>query len=221
MNNPAYIHILVEGDTELRFVEKILEPYLQRKNVVASASKLGSGGGLLFKNFKSDIRCQLKKPGCHLSIMIDFYGTPKDNWPGMQAALQQTTPAQKATTIHTATAEEVNKLVSCHTAQTRFIPYVCMHEFESLLFSSPAILAQKLRVRESKIQTMLRNITPEELNNSRKTAPSKRLEKLKKNYIKTIDGIAIAEAIGIDTMRAACPLFNQWLTTIENLPSMS
>ena len=55
----------------------------------------------------------------------------------------------------------------------------------------------------------------EHINNSRETAPSKRLEKWHPQYGKTTTGIAIAKTIPVDTMRAKCPLFNQWLSAIE------
>ena len=58
---------------------------------------------------------------------------------------------------------------------------------------------------------------PEKINNSRETAPSKRLNNLKTSgkFKKTTEGITIAEQIGIDKMRARCPLFNEWLNKIE------
>ncbi len=36
-------------------------------------------------------------------------------------------------------------------------------------------------------------------------------------FKKTSTGIAIAKAIGIPKMREACPLFNTWVTALENL----
>ena len=57
--------------------------------------------------------------------------------------------------------------------------------------------------------------SPEQINNSPETAPSKRLEKWNGQYGKTTDGIAIAAAIGIVRMREKCPLFDAWLCALE------
>ena len=42
--------------------------------------------------------------------------------------------------------------------------------------------------------------TPEHVNNSEQTAPSKRIKRIFGSYQKTIDGISVAQAIGIETM---------------------
>ena len=58
--------------------------------------------------------------------------------------------------------------------------------------------------------------SPEEINNSPQTAPSKRLQYWTHgHYGKTTSGIAIAKAIGIERMRSKCPLFNRWLSQLE------
>ena len=96
---------------------------------------------------------------------------------------------------------------------------MAVHEFETLLFSDSAILAQELGVERTVVDEVLNQFDgrPESINNSFETAPSKRLEGWKENYKKTVDGIAIAEKIGLQSMRAKCPLFNAWLSAIEAL----
>jgi hypothetical protein len=56
---------------------------------------------------------------------------------------------------------------------------------------------------------------PEKINDNSATAPSKRLESLSTRFQKTSTGVAIAKDVGIDAMRMACPLFNQWITRLE------
>jgi hypothetical protein len=53
---------------------------------------------------------------------------------------------------------------------------------------------------------------------SPKTAPKKRLKILFPQFKETITGITIAKAIGIPRMREHCPLFNEWVNKIENIP---
>lgn len=97
---------------------------------------------------------------------------------------------------------------------------MAIHEFESLLFSDENILANELGIDVEKISEIINACgEPEKINNSRETAPSKRLNKLKVtgNFKKTTEGINIAEKIGIDKMREKCPVFHAWLVALEGL----
>lgn len=65
--------------------------------------------------------------------------------------------------------------------RAKLIPYVQMYEFEGLLFSSPEYIASNLH--DEKLVAWARSIlaefsnNPEKINNSPKTAPSKRFER--------------------------------------------
>ena len=97
-----------------------------------------------------------------------------------------------------------------------------MHEFEALLFSNPEILANQLNLNLAAIEGILRECgMPENINNSVDTAPSKRLEKISSQFKKTVTGISIAKATGVDQMRTACPLFGQWVLSLESLSAVS
>ena len=90
-----------------------------------------------------------------------------------------------------------------------------------MLFSDPEVLARKLEVDSSLINAVLAECgEPEDINNSPNTAPSKRLDALirRGKFQKTAMGITIAQEIGIKEIRTKCPVFNQWLTTLETLP---
>ena len=105
--------------------------------------------------------------------------------------------------------------------EDRIMPYIQMHEFEGLLFSdvdafgvldgmdSQAI--DKLRSVRSKFKT------PEEINDNRNTAPSKRILGVLPNYRKPTDGRFVAEKAGLETIRSACPRFNDWVGRLEEL----
>lgn len=218
MSSYVRLHCLAEGETEQIFAERILTPYLARKNIGLSCSLIGKrGGDIRFARVKNDLKAfLLGNTSCYLTFMIDFYGTPKNDWPGLSEACRESTPQNKAKTVNQATATAVAALIP-NDANRRFIPYISMHEFEALLFSESRILATELGVDVSLIDSILNRYSPEEINNSANTAPSKHLASLMPRYKKTITGIAIAEKIGIDKMRQACPLFDQWLQEIENL----
>ncbi len=60
--------------------------------------------------------------------------------------------------------------------------------------------------------------SPEEIDDSPITAPSKRIEHIiPGKYQKSFHGPLIATRIGITAMRDACPHFNGWLTKLELL----
>lgn len=120
----------------------------------------------------------------------------------------------------TATHETVNAVYARQQSEVRFIPYMAIHEFEALLFSNTAIVAEALNVDENEITSILHECgEPEAINNSPSTAPSKRLDTLSphKKFPKTTVGIMIARKIGIQEIREKCPLFNSWLQHLENL----
>ncbi|MEO1765387.1 MAG: DUF4276 family protein, partial [Cyanobacteria bacterium J06629_18] len=59
--------------------------------------------------------------------------------------------------------------------------------------------------------------SPEHINDSPVTAPSKRILACCSGYEKPLHGSLIAIDIGLDTIRKQCRHFNQWLTRLENI----
>lgn len=95
-----------------------------------------------------------------------------------------------------------------------------MHEFEGLLFSDPASLAQAMF--QPGLEGSIREIrnafsTPEDINDGAETAPSKRLQKLHGGYEKVISGTLAAEQMGIETIRRECPRFRTWVERLGAL----
>lgn len=103
----------------------------------------------------------------------------------------------------------------------KVFPYIQMYEFEGLLFASPLAIKNHVKAHNNAdvgdwAQDVVKtfNNLPETINNSRQTAPSKRLQQYT-DYKKTIDGPNIAREIGLIAIRNACPHFNHWITMIE------
>lgn len=222
MSDYAEIVTLVEGPTEKIFIADILVPYLVKKGVFMTPiiiSKPGQkGGDVKFARVKNDIELHLKqRSDTYLTLFVDFYGI-KNDWPGLEEAKRQSTPNRKAERINCATKAKVNSLFMNCNSEKRFIPYVSMHEFEALLFSEPQILANQLNVSQSEIEKILSECgEPENIDDSPSKAPSKRLENLSDRFRKTSTGITIAKAIGIAKIRERCPIFTNWLRSIEDL----
>ena len=103
---------------------------------------------------------------------------------------------------------------------TRFLPFVVVHEFEGLLFSDCAAFARGIcrpELEPSFSQIREAFATPEEIDDSPITAPSKRVEELVPGYDKPLLGALAILEIGLHPIRAECPHFNHWLNQLESL----
>lgn len=104
----------------------------------------------------------------------------------------------------------------------RFVlPYVQVHESEGLLFSNPDAFkcvgdGWNQQVHEQLMAVRKEFPSPEDINGGQQSAPSKRILSIfgPGNYSKVEHGPLIAEVIGIDAIRKACPRFNAWIEEI-------
>ncbi len=104
--------------------------------------------------------------------------------------------------------------------QRRLIPYIQQYEFETLVFSEPAIVANEFREasKQKQIEAIIQEAgEPEQINDGVETCPSKRLKILFPHYDKKFHGPRICQRIGLNDIRQACPRFNGWLIRLENL----
>ena len=103
----------------------------------------------------------------------------------------------------------------------RVFAYVQRHEFEALLFSDVRAFA-RTAVASSDAERELAAVrdqfaSPEDINDSPATAPSKRIARSMPRYDKVVDGAQVAAAIGLETMRLECPRFSAWISRLESL----
>lgn len=223
MSNYIEIMAIVEGKSEEIFINLLLKPYLANKNIFMYATQVTKpgqkGGDVRFTRVKRDLELHLKqRSDTYVTTLVDYYGTKE--WPGLEDVPPQASPARIAQIVNSATKEEVATLFAGQQAERRFIPYMAIHEFESLLFSDSSAIAMELNVSKADVDSVLTECRePEAINNSSQTAPSKRLDSWSKNgeFPKTTVGITIAQAIGIATMREKCSLFNRWIETFETI----
>lgn len=217
-----YIEVMtiVEGATEEDFIRKILAPYLGIKNIgmyATQVSKPGQkGGDVRFERVKNDIVYHLKQRNdTFVALFLDYYGLT--HWPGLDLINGCSSPSQIEEVLVRSTMNRIKDLLPDRQVEKRFVPFFMVHEFEALLFSDSAILARRLGIEKKHVDKTLEQFSgkPEMINNSRDTAPSKRLQAWMPAYKKTITGIPIAEEIGIDKMRLAAPLFDAWLKSLE------
>jgi Domain of unknown function (DUF4276) len=220
----------VEGETEETFVKEILRPHLYQNGYTdVSARLLGNarnrsrrGGIKPWPTVKSDIVRHLNEyQGRKVTVMVDYYALPATGdraWPGRDAPANLSTQ-DKSIRVENAIHAEICAEFAVKLDECRFIPFVLMHEFEALLFSDCAKFAAA--VGRPEIEPQLRAIrgafeTPEDINDSPQTAPSKRVENLITGYNKPLFGFLAAADVGLDAMRIECPNFSRWLERLES-----
>lgn len=202
------VGISVEGTTEERFVQMVLAPYLAQQQIYMTP--ISMGGDVKLDKVKSELK-KIADSFDYVTTFYDFYGFKGKLDSDTKASLEQKMRDHAHASI-----------------QTKLLPYVQMHEFESLLFACPATMHSVLNQPDFQptVETWASKILqefeqdPEKINDSPQTAPSKRLES-NTNYRKTTHGPNIAKQIGIKKLREACAGFNQWLTQLEQLTKKS
>lgn len=154
------------------------------------------------------------------TTMVDYYALPGNGhgaWPG-RAAATALPFEDRAAEIQQGMLADVRAAYDGDLDPGRFVPYVIMHEFEGLLFSDCARFAEGLN--EPELAPAFQSIrdafgTPEEINDSPHTAPSKRVLALLPGYQKPLLGTLAVLNIGLDAIRRECPNFSAWLTSLE------
>ncbi len=221
----ARLLVHVEGQTEETFVGEVLRPHLLGVGfTVVSARLLGNarsrdrrGGARPWEAVRQDVLRHLKDDiGAISTTMVDYYGMPL-TWPGRSEAA--TAPlAQRAAIVERRVLEDVAGRLGSEFRQDRFLPFVLMHEFEGLLFSDCRAFARG--VCRDDLAPALHSIrkgfaTPEDINDSPQTAPSKRVLSVLPGYQKPLHGVLAALEVGLGAMRDQCPHFAQWLSALE------
>lgn len=221
----------VEGQTEETFVGDVLHEHLVQFGYTSVNARLVGnprlrsrrGGIRSWEAVRKDILRHLKEDaGAVATTMVDYYALPH-NWPGRAEAPTKTSTSEKAEYVEAALIADIAGAMGPQFDARRFVPLVMMHEFEALLFSDPERLAQE--IGRGNLSAKFRAIrekfaSPEDINDSPKTAPSKRIEDLFPGYEKPLFGVLAAMGIGLPTIRQECPHFNDWLNRLEALPRM-
>ena len=197
--------VIGEGKTEVEFVDRILVDHLLAKGVLAISTPLG---GKVSVARLADRMVKLSWDFDRVTSLVDFYGfRDKGNasvadleWQIRQSVMARRNPPED---------------------ESRIIPYVQQYEFEGLLFSEPSSFADVLGIADNAVDCLTKIraafASPEEINDSEITAPSKRISQIIPKYNKAVDGPLVAQAIGLRAIRRECPRFHQWVEQLESL----
>ena len=226
------LHLFAEGQTEQTFANAVLKRHLANFGVymhspvlIAHARKKGKvhrGGGRNFAAMQNDINRFLKQePGNEVffTTMIDLYALHRDFPGGSEARKLRHDPYRWVETLERAWFDE--------TSDSRFIPFLQLHEFEAYLFSGVPQFAFFFENANSEISALQRIVddvhSPELIDDGQQTAPSKKIiaQFPQYNDLKTTVGPQMAERIGLETIRSKCPHFNAWVGRLEKLGTKS
>jgi len=212
------VYIYCEGQTEESFVNEILLPYFLNMDIYVRPiicttsrhkNKKFKGGVFNYEKIKNELILLCKQHhNEHITTMFDYYAMPS-NTPN----IDDSTPDifQRISNIEKAIDEDVD-MPNCSFN-------LMLHEFEGILFSNPksfSLITDENNVRKV---TEIRESaeSPEHINNSLETAPSKRLEAIISNYAKVKNGTILAKDMGIDVIMRECKHFAEWIEKIKNL----
>lgn len=202
--------IVVEGQTEEEFVKGVLADHLRTCGVEPTPSLVGKGneGGNVTVGRVASEMARLFWSFDRVTSLVDFYGFRCKGDVSREDLEKR---------IHC----EVDRKIRISYDRSRVFPYIQQYEFEALLFSDvtvfdelldrPPNLGEKLSEIRSKFET------PEHINDDKETHPGRRIEDLMPSYHKRVDGPLLADRIGLKTIRAECPRFDQWVAHVESL----
>lgn len=209
------VYIYCEGLTEESFTNKILYPYFLNMGIAVypiicttkrTVSKKYRGGVSDYAKIKSELtRLCRQHQNEYVTTMFDYYAMP-GNTPGIDC--NEPDVQRRIKQIEAAIDDDI--------AQPNCQFHFMLHEFEGILFSGPESFA---RIADDATVQRIRQIrlgypTPEHINNSPETAPSKRIKALIPSYAKIKDGTLLSEDMGIDAILQECPHFNEWIQSI-------
>ena len=222
----SVIHVLCEGPTEERFVSRVLKPYLLPYNIIVhphivytSRKKKAKGGVVSYEKVESDLNTLMKQFSDNsyekhfFTTMIDLYALPND-FPGYAPKLADI--YNWVNQIEKAFAEDIK----CE----KFIPYIQLHEFETLVLCNVKELVNLYPQASKQLKAMDTNWRDEfnelveYVNTSVNKSPSKRIIsalKGKYKYNKVKSGTEVTENIGIDELCNMCAHFSIWIEQLK------
>ena len=220
------LHVVAEGQTEEIFTNQVLAPHLADLTVVTDVHCVTTsrhrrrpirGGLVSYAKARRDIILwtrQDRQGDARFTTFFDLYGLPSD-FPGFDEASSETETYEKVRLLEQAMAKDIS--------DSRFVPYIQVHEFEALVLVDPGQLADEFIGFEDKIQNLVtmcaRYDSPELIDDGVETAPSKRIIREIPAYEgrKASVGPLVTGRIGLPALREACPHFDSWVSRLEAL----
>lgn len=185
--------------------------------------KPGHKGGNKFSTVRRELKALIhQEPQSTVTTFFDYFRLFKD-WPGLAEAKGKK-PDEVPGIIEPAVAKALADEMGTGFNPEQFIPYIQLHEVESLLFAGPyemAVVFHRPELEEAFAGIVRDCGGCEWINDNPETSPSRRIQNLFPGYKKgssvNAHAYRIARKIGIEKIRRHCPPFSQWLTKLEQL----
>lgn len=215
--------MLVEGESEARFVGQVLNTHLAGRHVlqpILTETRRGMRSGGLARDY-AVFRRQLqrliaqhgRRPEVWFGCMLDLYGLP-ESFPGREGTGGD----------GWARAERIEAALAADMAHSRFLPYLNVHELEALLLAQPAALAGFFAGERAALEKLSAEVaafaSPEQINLHRDTSPSHRIARHLPGYtVAKVQASSLAfTRIPVPVIAARCPHFAAWIERIAALP---
>lgn len=211
---------VVEGRSEELLLRRLVAPHLAKRAVHLEPMRVlrgrgARGGGSSWQPWQrhlSGLLAGQPNQGVKITTMLDLYRIPSDT-PGY------TPPDGRGEERAAAMIQAIHAQFG---GDWRLIPYIQVHEFEALLYSDLTALTrvEPTLFPEREVDDLAASVShlaPEAVNGGEATAPSKRILAAMPGFDKVDHGVAAAEAIGLQALRAKCPRFDEWIATLEAL----
>lgn len=211
--------IVCEGSTEHEFCMNLIAPDLLKYDIYVDAPlvKRSNGGIVPWSSIKRQLEMHLHEKDAYVTLLVDYYGI-KDSYffPRWMESKEILPLSSRLQFLCDGMKADIAPELAL-----RFIPYIQIHEFESLLFSNISIFKNIFDSKSMKfsiLEDAVREFSnPEEINSRPTLAPSKRLIEAIPGYQKGSDGAYIADEIGLLEILEKCPLFRQWFSTLRSI----
>lgn len=221
--------VFAEGPSEEQFIKRVVAPSLRPLQVylhpqTLKTSQEARGGAVTFDRLKFNARNTLRqKQNAILTTFLDLYGLDT-SYPAYTEARALPALSDRLARLNQALHAAIVDYVGCK--PERFIPHIQPYEFEGLLFSDTVELA-RTESGWSTSATRLAAVraafpTPEHINDSYETKPSRRLETmLQPSYKKVRHGPLAAERITLSVIERECPHFRDWMARLRDLRELA
>lgn len=212
----------MEGPSERTLVREVIGPHLNTLGIVwhnpilvansVCKHRTARGGVRKYGPIKRDLQRLLSRGDDFiLTTLMNYYGRPT-GFPSPPTSIPAgAAPLVKVQAVEKAWAQDIN--------HPRFLPNLLLHEFETLILSSPDSLLAGYPGEEAAVSALQKDISafqnPEDINDNPATAPSKRIirifDQYDLKYDKVNGGTLAILDLGLDAVRRECPKFNTWL----------
>lgn len=211
---------IVEGETEEAFVNTILRPYFQGCGIFNPVQcfkiKHTRGGMHKYSYVRNDVLNTIYEHNVIVTTMFDLYALPH-SFPGYEESQTIVDHLKRVEFLETKMKEDLE--LKQNRQFNNYIPYIQLHEFEALVFSSAngfEALFEDSEMNYKGIREVIDTFpNPEDINDSPETAPSKRMQKLIQGYNKVTFGVSLIEYTGIDVILSKCPHFRKWIGRLK------